>query len=321
LPTPAFSESGALPDGLTFADDGHGAATVSGTPSGDSEGTYPVTVTTENSAGSLTEGLVVTVLPPVAITSAARATFTEGEAGLFTFTASGSPAPTFSETGRLPAGVSLSAAGNLVGTPGPDTGGTFPITVTASNGIADDVTQSFVLSVLGPPVITTNPETIFNPLVVGSYNVEAQGYPAPTFSETGPLPPGVEFTSHGVFYGTPAAGSQGAYPLTITASNGLSPDAIQDFTLYVGFVIAQTSLPGGQKGKHYVARLTTFGGKGPYRWRVSAGRLPPGLTLSGTGGMRGTPKVVGTYTFTVEVTAWRSGTNTTAFQELSITVT
>ena len=37
----------------------------------------------------------------------------------------------------------------------------------------------------------------------------------------------------GVLSGTPAAGTHGNYPLTITASNGVSPNATQNFTLTV----------------------------------------------------------------------------------------
>ncbi len=33
--------------------------------------------------------------------------------------------------------------------------------------------------------------------------------------------------------GTPAAGTDGTYPLTITAANGMTPDATQSFTLTV----------------------------------------------------------------------------------------
>ena len=33
--------------------------------------------------------------------------------------------------------------------------------------------------------------------------------------------------------GTPAAGTGGTYPITITATNGVSPDATQTFTLTV----------------------------------------------------------------------------------------
>ena len=62
------------------------------------------------------------------------------------------------------------------------------------------------------------------------------GYPAPTLTETGALPPGVTFTDNAngtaTLAGTPAAGTQGSYPLTLSATNasgshghlGLHPD-------------------------------------------------------------------------------------------------
>jgi len=75
------------------------------------------------------------------------------------FTASGLPAPAFSETGALPAGVTLSATGVLSGTPQAGSAGVYPITVTASNGIAPDSSMSFTLTITpgGPqPVATSN---------------------------------------------------------------------------------------------------------------------------------------------------------------------
>ena len=41
--------------------------------------------------------------------------------------------------------------------------------------------------------------------------------------------------------GTPAAGTGGSYPLTITAANGTAPDATQAFTLTVNQAPAITS--------------------------------------------------------------------------------
>ena len=41
--------------------------------------------------------------------------------------------------------------------------------------------------------------------------------------------------------GTPAAGTGGTYPLTITAANGVLPDATQSFTLTVDQAPAITS--------------------------------------------------------------------------------
>jgi hypothetical protein len=77
-----------------------------------------------------------------AITSAPSTTFTAGRAGSFTVTATGYPAPTFSETGALPSGVTLSASGVLSGTPAAGTGGVYSITITASNGVGTNATQA-----------------------------------------------------------------------------------------------------------------------------------------------------------------------------------
>src|SRR4029077_708313 len=53
----------------------------------------------------------------------------------------------------------------------------------------------------------------------------------------GALPTGVTFTNSGngtaTLSGTPAIGTAGKFGLTFTASNGVSPDATQNFTLIV----------------------------------------------------------------------------------------
>ena len=83
-----------------------------------------------------------------AFTSAASATFQVGVAGSFTVAASGTPAPTLSESGSLPSGVTFTASsGHLAGTPGATTAGSYSLQFTASNGIAPDATQSFLLTV------------------------------------------------------------------------------------------------------------------------------------------------------------------------------
>ena len=50
-PAPALTESGALPAGLTFTDNGNGTATIAGTPAAGSGGSYPITITATNAAG------------------------------------------------------------------------------------------------------------------------------------------------------------------------------------------------------------------------------------------------------------------------------
>jgi len=68
-------------------------------------------------------------------------------AGTFIVTATGAPAPTISQSGTLPTGVTFNAGtGVLSGTP--TQAGTFSsITFTAANGTLPDATQSFTLTV------------------------------------------------------------------------------------------------------------------------------------------------------------------------------
>lgn len=83
-----------------------------------------------------------------------------------------------------------------------------------------------------PPAFTSASSATFTELSAGSFAVTASGTPAPTFSETGALPSGVSFTATGL-QGTPADGTAGTYKITLKATNGVSPDAAQAFTLTV----------------------------------------------------------------------------------------
>jgi predicted outer membrane repeat protein len=95
-------------------------------------------------------GFEVTDAP--AITSANHAAFTVGVSSSFTVKTTGVPVPAISESGALPAGVTLTDNGNGTATLGgiPTTGGTFNLTITASNGVSPNATQSFTLTANGP---------------------------------------------------------------------------------------------------------------------------------------------------------------------------
>jgi len=165
-----------------------------------------------------------------AITSGSTATFTQGSPGTFTVTATGLPAPTFTETGALPAGLSFSSSGALSGTPD-GVSGAFDLTITATNS-SGTATQDLVLVVDEAPVITSLKSATFVAGFKGKFQVTAAGYPAPAFAETGTLPAGVTLSSTGLLSGAPAAGTQGSYPIVITATN-LAGTGKQKFTLTV----------------------------------------------------------------------------------------
>ena len=131
--------SGTLPTGLTLAASG----LLAGTPT--QTGSFPITVRVTDTNGctatSATYPLSIGQVP--ALTSANATTFTVGAVGTFTITATGSPAPTFAVAGTLPAGVTLhSTTGVLAGTPGPGTAGSYPLTITASNGVGSPATRT-----------------------------------------------------------------------------------------------------------------------------------------------------------------------------------
>ncbi len=63
------------------------------------------------------------------------------------------------------------------------------------------------------------------------------------------------------------------------------------------------TLLNGAPGAPYNQSLTASGGSEPYRFSLSTGSLPPGLTLSQGGQISGTPVAAGTYNFTITATA------------------
>jgi large repetitive protein len=80
-------------------------------------------------------------------TSASSTSATVSRPFSFQVTATGYPVPTFSESGRLPTGVTFNATtGVLSGTPAAGTAGTYTIIITATNS-AGSTSQTFKLTV------------------------------------------------------------------------------------------------------------------------------------------------------------------------------
>src|SRR5205085_2473256 len=135
-----------------------------------------------------------------------------GAACSFTYTATGTPAPTFSVAGgSLPPGLSLNSSGVLSGVP--TAVGTFGGIITASNA-ARSTTQGFTIVVNQLPVFSSTNIGKFVAGTSGSFTVAAIGSssPSPTLSETGTLPTGITFNStSGVLTGIAATGTSGTY--------------------------------------------------------------------------------------------------------------
>src|SRR5664280_534331 len=120
----------------------------------------------------------------------------------------------------------------------------------------------------------------------------------------GSLPAGVTISSStGLVSGTPTV--SGSFAVTITVTDAFSQTAARTATLVIVALPAFTASvpPAGQVGVAYTAPFDVTGGTLPLTWSVTAGTLPPGLTLAPlTGAVTGTPTTVGTSSFTVTVT-------------------
>lgn len=125
-------------------------------PAGTAAGSYPVTLTATNTISAATQPFTLTVGTAPAITSAARYYFEPGGADFFNGTATGSPAPSLTETGA-PAGVTFTDLGNgkfLLSVPlsiAEQSSQTYTLTITAANGVWPPAVQYFALTVGCPP--------------------------------------------------------------------------------------------------------------------------------------------------------------------------
>ena len=310
-PLPTFSETGALPTGVSLNST---TGVLSGEPT--QSGVFHVTMVAHNGIfADDTQPFTLTVNDATAITSADTTTFTTGSAGSFTVTATGYPAPSFSESGTLPAGVSFnSTTGVLSGTP--TESGSFSITMGATNGVGSDATQPFSLTVNDAPVITSANHTTFTTGSAGSFTVTASGYPVPTFSETGTLPAGVSFNSTtGVLSGTPTA--SGSFSITMGANNGIGSDASQSFTLTVNAAPAISSGASKIFGKGVAGSFTVTASGYPAPTFSETGTLPTGITLNSSGVLSGTSTQTGSFPVTMTAT---NGVGTDATQNFTVNV-
>jgi hypothetical protein len=332
FPTPTLTGTGALPAGVTFTDNGNGTATIGGVPAAGTQGAYPLTITAQNGVSPpATQAFTLTAGVAPQFTSGASTTFTAGTAGTFTLTTSGFPIPTLSESGALPAGVTFTSGGGgtatIAGIPAAGTQGMYPLTITAQNGMSPPATQVFTLTVNEAPAITSTNSAIFTVGTAGTFTVTTSGFPTPTLTGTGALPTGVTFTDNGngtaTIGGVPAAGTQGAYPLTITAQNGVSPPATQAFTLTAGVAPqftsgASTTFTAGTAGTF---TLTTSGFPAPTL--SESGALPTGVTFTSSGGgtatIGGVPAAGTGGVYPLTITA-QNGMSPPAVQAFSLTI-
>lgn len=139
---------------------------------------------------------------------------------------------------------------------------------------------------------------------VVSYRYRAIGGRGPyTWAVTsGSLPPGVTMDATGLVSGTYTTGGSYSWTVTVTDSAG-DTDPLADTALVTAALYLTGDAPDGVIGAPYSFSYTPHSGTAPYStWTISAGALPPGITLNPTtGALSGTPTTAGSYSWTVRL--------------------
>lgn len=139
----------------------------------------------------------------------------------------------------------------------------------------------------------------------------------PILSGPGGTGGGMEFTDAGgswwIAYQTWEPSGCTSYATGCTRQLFVAPISLPPLTLS----ITTTALPKAPVGSPYDQALTATGGTSPYTWSVTGGSLPPGLSLSTSGEVTGTPPTAGTQDVTVQVT---DSSGLSASQAMAVTV-
>jgi hypothetical protein len=321
-----FSINGSLPPGLNL-----NSGFISGTPT--TAGTFPfnVVVTDTSETNTAQKALSITITPLGGFATINTTTLPNGTVNIVYnsgLTCTNCSGYSWSVSGgSLPSGLSLNAVtGAISGTP--NQAGIYPFQVALAN---PKISGSAVTQNLSITIQSATPPTIDQPTIPPAFQnvaysttLTASGGTAPyTWSIQGTAAANGGVTINpttGVISGTPP--TQGQFTLNVLLTDSVGGTATHVFILTVsaGLSILTTSLPNGVVGTAYPQQnLSAGGGQPPYRWSISAGSLPAGLTLDGVfGRISGTPTVSGASPFTLVVT---DNQGATANAKLSITVT
>ncbi|WLH90418.1 putative Ig domain-containing protein [Pseudomonas sp. FP453] len=305
----------------------HGTATASGTsitytPTPGYHGTDSFTYTATNGSGTSSPATVtVTVAAPtISISPLSLPNATIDTAYSQTISSSGSLAP-YSyaiSSGSLPAGLSLSPAGALSGTP--TVSGNFNFTVTASDAGTPVSTgaraYSFTVNAV-PPVAGAVSATVAANSSANPITLNLSGGAATSVAIASAPSHGTATASGTAITYTPTAGYSGADSFTYTATNSSGTSSPATVTVTIGaptIGISPTVLSATTASVPFTTSLSASGGNAPYTYSITSGSVPSGLALNpATGSLSGIPSAAGPYTFTVTATDANSATGSRSY--------
>jgi len=310
-------QSGNWPPGLTLDESSELAGSVTGTPTAAGSYSFWLQAVDSSVPGNcnITDPLfqrktterefTIDVMPALSIDQQSLAPTVANAPYHVQLTATGGGTQTWSlDSGVLPAGITLSTAGLLSGTPTSTGSYTFVVRV-VDNNIRFD-TETLTLKVV-EPLTATAPTPLPKAEVSDEFALTptAAGGTAPyTWAvRQGTLPAGLNLDgATGKIVGVPTTAGASSFALTLTDADGFTTTLPLALNVKARLTIATKRLKPARVGQLYRARIQTLGGYLPYRWKAS-GKLPSGIHFNTrTGAFAGMARRAGRYQATVRVT-------------------
>ena len=282
--------AGNLPPGLTLSASGF----LSGMPSASGNYAFSVQVYENGVAASQPQPVALTIYTQLILTSSALPSGTVGQAYSAGLGASGGSG-NYVWSAALPAGLLLSPAGAISGTPTATFNGSVAVTVTdPATGIT--ISSSLPLTISALPIVLSGRTNLgdvpVNGAVAASYSATG-GVPPYTWSLGGA--PGLSIDSNGNVGGVASQAGNFTPAVSLTDKNNTSAS----LSLTLAVLGINGSFPQGTTTSTYSGGVNGVGGTPPYTYALSG--LPQGLTVSG-GSVSGQISTAGSYTVGARVT-------------------
>lgn len=203
----------------------------------------------------------------------------------------------------LPPGIVLAANGALTGTP--TQAGTFTFTVKATDAVGNSSTKDLNIIINPAPAMLNTTFPAGNIGATYNQTIARTGGTAPlVWSVSGALPPGLSLnTATGVISGVASSSGTSTFSIQVTDATGKFVSQTYSIAINSSLLITTSTLPVASIGSAYSQTFAASGGRIPYVWTISSGKLPDGLSLnSNSGVISGSATASGKFDFIVTVT-------------------
>lgn len=203
------------------------------------------------------------------------------------FTGSSGTSPyTFSSTGSIPPGVSLSSGGSLTGTP--TTAGSYSFSITVTDNASNSNSTNFNVTVNPAPTLPST--TTYYHTAGNTQNIPlAATGGTPSLSYTpGSLPTGASYSAGSLSINSQVA-SNFSFSLQVTDANGASASQIYSFVVAPALSLPTHTLPDAVVSQSYSQSLPVSGGRAPLTFSATSNSFSGlGITVTSSGVVQGT---------------------------------